>query len=872
MTTRSLLLLVLSCLTWALLVPKTQAKPTAAWELAGSQPVAQRPFSVNLMVREAQITGAVPIPRVEGLIQLGEPIRSSQSFIINNQAYHAETITLRFRSVRAGSFTLPSLKLETDQGRVKVKAFSFEVLPADATPPPSSSNSAVSLDQVAVVRLSTSKPEVWQGEIFELRYDQLQNNSFFVRWLDPQLTNMGLIIQDWLPPRRINDTINGVRMTGQRSVAPAMASRPGSLTLPAINHRVAIGVGRAGFFNLDTEEFDLSTGPTPLIVKPLPSPAPASFTGAVGEFLFDSKLVPARLHVGEPITWTLTIRGTGNWPLGFTAPPRSVPSTMKSLSPQTRITHETLPRSNKEDRFSATLQEDLILIPSQPGQFEIGPVSFSYFDPTQGKYQTRELPAIQVVVEPSVQTTTTQFAGPTSPVDRLNPRVQRPTDPIAQLPRPPRPGMLLAQAPQQWPGPLTTLLTAAFLFAFGWLTLGAVRAWLNHPATAQRRALRRAQRALQQIRPKDVRALLDWQQALTQACGGSPTALSWPRVMDYLGKHAPDQVKAWQHLWNRAEAALFDHQPLPADWVAQARTLHQQFPFLRHSPAPWPQRLRPWAPGTLVILLLGGSCLNLTAQAPADVTVQVESDALAAFRQGRFQKAAELWRQTITKFPTDALSRTHLGTTLAQLGQDDAALAWWTSAFLLAPRHPDIAFNFRLGHQRTRTADPDLARLASGAGLAALGHLMSPAELRLAFLIGCILSALGLLAWLGPAVLQPPGDLWLRRGGLILCVIGSPLMIGMILEPWIFGRLAQPNTALVVATTSMQVLPSDLPPPLPENQTEAQAAKTRRARTIEPGTVVWLTGRYLGWRQITLRNGEVGWVRADVLTPFYQSN
>ena len=56
-----------------------------------------------------------------------------------------------------------------------------------------------------------------------------------------------------------------------------------------------------------------------LDVQPLPQPAPEGFSGAVGQFELKSTLAPAQLKTGEPVTWTLTLSGTGNWPGGVSA-------------------------------------------------------------------------------------------------------------------------------------------------------------------------------------------------------------------------------------------------------------------------------------------------------------------------------------------------------------------------------------------------------------------------------------------------------------------------------------------------------------------------------------------------------------------------
>ena len=67
-----------------------------------------------------------------------------------------------------------------------------------------------------------------------------------------------------------------------------------------------------GTFRRGSVEVEASTEPVPLEVQPLPAGAPAGFKGAVGQFTLESKLVPEQVNEGEPITWTLSLKGTGN--------------------------------------------------------------------------------------------------------------------------------------------------------------------------------------------------------------------------------------------------------------------------------------------------------------------------------------------------------------------------------------------------------------------------------------------------------------------------------------------------------------------------------------------------------------------------------
>src|SRR5690606_1734199 len=108
----------------------------------------------------------------------------------------------------------------------------------------------------------------------------------------------------------------------------------------------------------------------------------------------ESKVVPENARVGEPITWTMTLRGVGNWPANPTLPEREVVADFQVVQPQGR-------RAMDDDRlFSGSLTEDAVLVPTRPGNFAIGPVKFVWFDTTRGSYREGVVPAVNVTILP----------------------------------------------------------------------------------------------------------------------------------------------------------------------------------------------------------------------------------------------------------------------------------------------------------------------------------------------------------------------------------------------------------------------------------------------------------------------------------------
>ena len=103
------------------------------------------------------------------------------------------------------------------------------------------------------------------------------------------------------------------------------------------------------------DNYNIASETLELEIQSLPTGEPPSFTGAVGEFGFESTIVPEIVQVGEPITWTLKLSGTGNWPQGFSLNPRNVATSFRTIQPD--INKEI----SEESPFEGSLTEDIVL-------------------------------------------------------------------------------------------------------------------------------------------------------------------------------------------------------------------------------------------------------------------------------------------------------------------------------------------------------------------------------------------------------------------------------------------------------------------------------------------------------------------------------
>ena len=129
-----------------------------------------------------------------------------------------------------------------------------------------------------------------------------------------------------------------------------------------------------------------------LRVRPLPSSAPSSFDGAVGQFSMRVRTDADSAAVGDPVSLKVRVQGTGN--LATLSPPRLDP-------PATVEVYETVAESDIERngrRMRGTKTFAYTLVPRSGGRLALSPVVFAYFDPEAGRYKTlrAEGPVLQV--------------------------------------------------------------------------------------------------------------------------------------------------------------------------------------------------------------------------------------------------------------------------------------------------------------------------------------------------------------------------------------------------------------------------------------------------------------------------------------------
>ncbi len=120
--------------------------------------------------------------------------------------------------------------------------------------------------------------------------------------------------------------------------------------------------------------------PISMEVLPLPNGAPGDFTGSVGEYSLTASTDKTTLPSGDALTLTVTIRGDGE-PKTITKP--KLPDLVQFEVFDPEVTTGT---SVHGATLTTTKTFKYVIVPHRRGEYNLGPVGFTYFDPAKRVY------------------------------------------------------------------------------------------------------------------------------------------------------------------------------------------------------------------------------------------------------------------------------------------------------------------------------------------------------------------------------------------------------------------------------------------------------------------------------------------------------
>ena len=375
-------------------------------------------------------------PSFEGFTVVGGPFTSTSSSIqmVNGSVTRTTTnsYTFALQAYKEGTFRVGSASLNVKGTKITSEPFDIKVVPDDGSHAAPSGGGASSGQSQAqqntndpqvsgkdlFLRVIPSKKSAYVGEQIVLTYKLYSKvslstfsppkmPSYAGFWTKDISDNNGYVKQTE------NEYINGIEYaTGEVKKMIIVPQRAGKLTIDPMTMecvaqvRTERNTGRSqdpfeAFFNdpffnrnITNVKKELTSNSFVLEVKSLPEAnKPASFAGAVGNYNFKSDIDMTELKTNEAFTLTYTVSGTGNIEL-LQMPEPVFPPDFEVYDP--KITTSTDVTANG---LSGTKKAEYLVIPRRAGSFTVPAVEFSFFNPSNGAYQTLSSKPYEIQVE-----------------------------------------------------------------------------------------------------------------------------------------------------------------------------------------------------------------------------------------------------------------------------------------------------------------------------------------------------------------------------------------------------------------------------------------------------------------------------------------
>jgi hypothetical protein len=362
-------------------------------------------------------------PAFTGFRVLSGPNQSTSTSMqmINGRTTQSTTITYTYivEAVSEGNYTIPAAQVTVDGNTFSSNPVTINVGGA-TTPPPGQTTPAPGTQQPQerasaqdlFIRATTSKTNPYQGEQVIITYNIYTRVSVQQYSTEKIPSYQGFWSENITAsgqPQIRTELINGetYRVAEIRRVA-LFPQRSGELTIEPLEVDAVVNLpGQRRSRSLFDDFFGGSPFDTgrqvrqtirsnsiTMNVRPLPAQSrPAAFKGTVGSnFEVQATLNATEMNVNDAANLRITISGNGNMRM-IDMPVINFPANLEVFDPNVSDNIRTSPSG-----ISGSRSFEYIMIPRTAGEFIIPPFIFTYFDPSQQTYITRQTPEFIIQV------------------------------------------------------------------------------------------------------------------------------------------------------------------------------------------------------------------------------------------------------------------------------------------------------------------------------------------------------------------------------------------------------------------------------------------------------------------------------------------
>ena len=328
--------------------------------------------------------GNIVPPAMDDFLIVGGPFQSQQTQIINGAMSFQSEVSYQLIAKSEGSFKIGPATLNSEQGTLKSNILTIKVK-AGAVKENRKNQQDKDGFQVDII---TSQKEVYVGEPFVMILRAYWTNQ--VRNLDMvQSPNFEGVLQNNLEfkQQQRHEIIDGKRVVvldfDKKLLTP---TQPGTLEGQdlKVSGQVQIPTGQRDLFGrqLMTYTNKIATAKIPAVkIKPLPSPKPEGFSGAVGKLDLSRELSRKEINGDESITLKIKISGTGNF---------NTISVPELIPPQGFDIYD--PKFNENIKYTASgvsgfKELEYLLVPQFKGEFIVPEMRWTFFNTKTGTYE-----------------------------------------------------------------------------------------------------------------------------------------------------------------------------------------------------------------------------------------------------------------------------------------------------------------------------------------------------------------------------------------------------------------------------------------------------------------------------------------------------
>lgn len=409
--------------------------------------------TITLTIEGSAQISAPQAPKVAGLdiVHTGSNVMSGSSFsiIINGQQIQSGSSSTNASFIYtvvpsdAGEFTIPPFVVDVAGKEYRSNALKLKVTGVASTaPPPNFGNPFQNAPQQApqgtnkafwiTANVSKTDPVVHEQILYRLKL-YARVNGTIVDYKIPEFADF--LVEPLVEGKQGKEVIDGQSYSTYEIIYSLIPLKAGELAIGKTSLTLRHFTGPSGgsldpFFNDPifnrgsvAKNSHLHADGISLAVKDLPAPLPADFTNLVGRFSASVALSDQSVKVGETITYTVTLAGTGNIKDGVLPDLEIAGAKVYADKPEIKMT-----KSEAGIRGSKTFK--MAIVPSASGEFNLPARTLSYYDTTTARYETLPLDAMSFTAMPSEKEDTKMVL--TAPKDPLNEFGETETAPLME--------------------------------------------------------------------------------------------------------------------------------------------------------------------------------------------------------------------------------------------------------------------------------------------------------------------------------------------------------------------------------------------------------------------------------------------------------